>query len=146
MPDVGVGTVAIDVKPQGESVPIGEPPVDPHLLDDQIPGDRVIIQGQPRVEAAEESRSAQSFDTLAEYTVPQGQAAFLVEVSANIDSNGEVRFAVPYSDPVSFTGSVDVTFPFEQAVLGPGDTVSLTHQSTDGTSATNRGFILAKEV
>lgn len=146
MSDLTLPGAGVEVREQGEVTTAGEPVSDPFLLDDQIPGDRVVIVGQPHVEAAEESRSAQTFDTLVEYSVPRGQAAMLVEVAANIDSNGEVRFALPGNEPFSFTGSIDVNLPVEGAVLGGGDTVRLTHQSTDGTSSTQRATIVAKEV
>jgi hypothetical protein len=145
--DVSIGSQpGVGVREQGQSQPAGEPPTDPLLADDEVTGDRVSIVGQPAVRGAEASRSAQSFAELVSYEVGRGQAALLVEVAASIDGNGEVRMSLPYSDPVRFTGSIDVSLPLDGAVLGSGATVSVSHQSTDGNSATNRATITVKEV
>lgn len=116
------------------------------LRADEVLGLGEGTEFQPAVEGNEESRSAQSFATLVSYTVPEDRYALLDEVAANIDSNGEVRFAIPGRDSFSFTGSIDVSLPFNGAVLLPGHTVALLHQSTDGASSTQRGMITAREV
>lgn len=100
----------------------------------------------PVARGNEASRSAQSFTELTSWTVPANRYGLLVDVSASIASNGEVRIAVAGSDPIDYTGELDISLPFDGAVLLPGSTVRILHQSTDGSSATNRGSITGKEV
>lgn len=116
------------------------------LLRDEVFGLGEGIEFAPAFEGNEASRSAQTFATLVSYTVPENRYAVLRDVSANIDSNGEVRIAVPGRDPVRYTGSIDVSLPFGDAVLLPGSEVLIQHQSTDGNSSTQRGSITAREV
>lgn len=113
---------------------------------DEILGLGEGTEFSPAFEGNEASRSAQTFAELTSYTVPANRYALLDEVSANIASNGEVRIAIPGEDPVRYTGSLDVALPFGGAVLLPGSTVRIEHQSTDGASATQRGSITAREV
>lgn len=116
------------------------------LRRDEVFGLDQGLEFEPLVAGGEASRAAQSFDTLAEVTVEEGRYGLLGEVAAAADSNGEVRISIPGNDPVQFTGDIDVSLPFEGAVLLPGSTVRIKHQSTDGNSATNRGLITAREV
>lgn len=116
------------------------------LRADEILGLGQGTEFRPVFEGNEASRSAQSFATLTSYSVPANRYALLEEVSSNVDSNGEVRIAVAGRDPVDFTGSIDVNLPFGGAILLPGDTVAILHQSTDGNSSTQRGSITAREV
>lgn len=116
------------------------------LKADEILGLGDGTEFRPVFEGAEATRTTQSFAELVAYEVPEDRYALLEEVSANIDSNGEVRIAVSGADPVDYTGSIDVALPFNGAVLLPGSTVRVLHQSTDGASSTQRASITAREV
>jgi len=137
---------SIRVRDKGEVTTIGEAVSDPFLLEDEIPGDRVVIQGEPQVEANENTRSAQSFTDLVTYQVPRGQAAFIQSVFLDVASNGEVRVGVAGNEPFRLSGDFQDTIPFGGVVLGGSDQVSISHQSTDGSNATQRAVIIAKEV
>lgn len=146
MHKLGVGEPSIKVRDTGDVQAGGEPASDPHLFHDERTGDSVTIVGEPVLEADETSRSAQTFANLVEYKVPPKQAFLLDEIAANIDSNGEVRIKVPYAGTVRYTGSLDVSLPYRGAVIGGGAVVAVSHQSTDGTSATNRAQIIGREL
>lgn len=124
----------------------GEAALPGGLRIDEVLGLGEGTEFEPLVDGNEASRSTQSFATLASVTVPADRYGLLDEVSANIDSNGEVRFAIPGEDTFSFTGSIDVALPLNGAILLPGSTVELLHQSTDGNSSTQRGLISARVV
>jgi len=116
------------------------------LKADEILGTGEGTEFAPVLEGNEASRSTQDFASLASYQVPEGRYALLDEVAANIDGNGEVRIAVPGAGTVAYTGSLDVALEFGGAILLPGHTVLVVHQSTDGNSATNRASITGREV
>lgn len=140
------GTVGLDMaEPQSR----GEAPeaaLPGGLRRDEVLGLGEGTEFSPAFEGNEASRSTQSFAELVAYTVPSHRYALLDEVAANVASNGEVRIAIPGNDPVDLTGDIDVSVPFDGAVLLPGETVRVLHQSTDGASATQRATITAREV
>jgi len=121
--------------PSGSSVPVEEGLLaDP----DTLPN--------PAGFGTEASRSAQTFDVLDEYTVPDGHVARLQELSVSIESNGEAKVSVAGTTYGPFTGAVDVSVPLEDAVLTPGYQIRVHHQSTDGTSTTTRATAVVAEV
>lgn len=138
--------LALDRVPADSQGLSGEAALPGGLKADEVFGLDEGLEFQPAIEGTEASRSAQTFDDLLSYQVPEDRYALLVEVAANIASNGEVRFSIPGNDTFTLTGSVDVNLPFGDAVMLPGSSVELHHQSTDGASATQRATIIAREV
>lgn len=102
--------------------------------------------GEPAGFGTEASTSSTSDVELDTYRVPTGRTARLVEASLSIESNGEATVHVAGLEFGPFTGSIDVTLPFDRAHLTEGDSVKVTHESTDGASTTTRAAVTAREV
>jgi len=113
---------------------------------DEILGDTTTQEYRPVFEGNEASRSAQTFAELTRLDVPDGSVVLLDEVMVSPDSNGEIIVSVQGEDPVSWSGAIDVNLPFGGALLYGGQRVRVLHQSTDGSSATNRAAITGREV
>lgn len=94
----------------------------------------------------EASTSAQSFSVVDEYSVPPKTLAYVREVSASVESNGEVILGVPGTNFGPFTGQTDVAVPLDPGVLTEGDTIRVLHQSTDGTTTTTQAQVVVLEV
>jgi len=90
--------------------------------------------------------SSTSFVTLTSYTVSTGATGRLEEVSASVQSNGEVRVVIDGQQFGQVTGGTATSLPFGGATLGEGVNVTVTHRSTDGSSTRTRASITAREV
>jgi hypothetical protein len=102
--------------------------------------------GEPAGELAEVTTAAQSFSTVASYTVSPNRTGRLEEISAQVQSNGEVRVVVDGQNFGQVTGSAAPALPFSGATLSAGTVVTVDHQSTDGNNTTTRASITAREV
>ncbi|MFB6242837.1 MAG: hypothetical protein ABEH80_01945 [Halobaculum sp.] len=102
--------------------------------------------GEPAGDLAEATTSTQSFSTVASYTVAADRTGRLEEISAQVQSDGEVRVVIDGQTFGSITGSATPALPFSGATLAAGTVVTVDHQSTDGTATTTRASITAREV
>jgi hypothetical protein len=102
--------------------------------------------GEPAGDLAEATTSAQSFSTVTTYSVSSGRTGRLEEVSAQVQSDGEVRVVIDGQTFGTITGSAAPAIPFGGATLASGTVVKVDHQSTDGTPTTTRASITAREV
>lgn len=102
--------------------------------------------GEPAGFGTEASTSSTSDVDLDSYRVPLGRTGRLVEAALAIASNGEASVHVNGTTYGPFTGSLEVSLPFDGAYLVEGSTVKVTHESTDGASTTTRANVTVKEV
>lgn len=109
---------------------------------EQAPGEPGEVGGF----GTEASTSSATDVVLDTYQVPMGRTGRLIEAALSIESNGEATVHVNGIEYGPFTGSVDVNLPFDEAYLAEGNSVKVTHESTDGASTTTRAFVTVKEV
>lgn len=102
--------------------------------------------GEPAGFGTETSTTQTADVELDSYQVPMGRTARLIEASLAIEANGEASVHVNGTTYGPFTGSLEVSLPFDGAYLTEGSTVKVTHESTDGASTTTRASVTVKEV
>jgi hypothetical protein len=106
----------------------------------------VDVLPQPAGFGEEASTSQQSFQEIAQYTVPAKSLSRLREASLSIESNGEAKVTVSGTTYGPYTGATDVSVPLDPAVLTEGHQVRVFHQSTDGNSTTTLAQLVTLEV
>lgn len=94
----------------------------------------------------EASTSNSSTVLVDEYEVPSGALARLSEVSLSIASNGEASVSVGGVTFGPYSGSLDSSVPFNDAVLTGGYSIRVFHRSTDGNSTTTKAQVVVEEV
>lgn len=109
---------------------------------EQAPGE----PGEPAGFGTEASTTSTSDVLLDSYTVPENRTGRLVEASLSIEDNGEATVHINGTEYGPFTGAVDVSLPFDGAFLLPGNSVKVTHESTDGNSTTTKAAVTAQEI
>lgn len=102
--------------------------------------------GEPAGFGTEASTSQTDDVDLDSYTVPAGRTARVIECAVSVESNGEASVHLNGTTYGPFTGAVDVSLPFDGAFLLPGNSIKVTHESTDGASTTTKATVTVQEV
>jgi hypothetical protein len=105
---------------------------------------RSVVEEEPAGTGVEEATSSGSFVELASIEIPADRQAQLDEVSASIEANGEAFVAMRGLTFGPYTGKIEISVPFDGAVLLEGDEVVVYHRSTDGNATSSKGQITAR--
>jgi hypothetical protein len=101
---------------------------------------------RPAGTGGEFSTSTQSNQLVATVEPNRDGVLLLEDASLSIEDNGQAEVHIGNIVYGPYTGSIDVSLPFDGAIMPFGQRVRVFHQSTDGNSTTTKVSVTARQV
>jgi hypothetical protein len=141
-----VGVDSPEVVPTGDAPPAVSGGVVGLLSGDEPLGRSKDLEFRPLLEGGEFSTSQTTSQLAVTVEAKRDELAIIDEIALSLESNGQATVSMTAEDDVTYTGSVDISLPFDGAYLPDGDRIRIFHQSTNGGSTTARISVTGRRV